>query len=367
VRRRAAATFAAVTVRFVLTFMAAAIALLAGAGVAMADSVAISVTTGTGQSDPVAHVPRVFTIAGATTTSKRLYIKVRPAGGASCTPTAITDPGRWISGFAGDPIVSGPFSFQRVMTWDASGAWSFCSWLAQSDSEIVMPLTQTIVFRPPTGTIDATISPLVPKPDQYAKITISGTTEAPAQVFAKVRAAGGAPCAPTYAADPGTVLRNGEDVEGTYATFPQTSQSRVGQYLICTWLMGAPPDTALVAGPVSRVFSVVQPPAVASALSPVNCATGHAVKRFRAGRIRSVCARYRFTTQPRNAAKVSVSFVAPSRRTWSTLGFRWRDGQSPKVTTGSLPNRAYATRRGVWRVILRVNGKQIRSTSFRVY
>jgi hypothetical protein len=354
------------TVRFVLTFLAATVALLAGAGAAMANSVATSVTTGTGQSDPVAHVPRVFTIAGSVTGTQRLYIKVRPAGGAACAPSAITDPGRWLSGFAGEPIVSGAFTFQKVLTWDASGAWAFCYWLAPSDSAIAAPLTQTIAFRPPAGAIDATISPLVPKPDQYAKLTISGATEAPAQVFAKTRPVG-APCAPTYAADPGTALRNGEDVEGRYATYPQTSQSKVGQYVICMWLMGAPPDTALVAGPVSRVFSVVQPPAVASALSPVNCATGHAVKRFRAGRIKSVCARYRFATEPRNAAKVSVSFVAPSRRTWSTRGFRWHDGQSPKVTTGSLPKRAYATRLGTWRVILRVNGRQIRSTSFRVY
>jgi hypothetical protein len=263
--------------------------------------------------------------------------------------------------------VTGPFSFQRVMTWDASGAWSFCSWLAQSDSAIVVPLTQTIVFRPPTGTIDATISPLVPKPDQYAKVAISGTTEAPARVFAKVRAAGGTPCAPTYDADPGTVLRNGQDVEGTYATFPQTSQSTVGQYVICMWLMGAPPDTALIAGPKARVFSVVQPRAVASRLSALNCRTGHTIRKFRAGRVRSVCARFRFSTEPRNAARVSLSFVTPSRRTWSTRGFRWHEGQSPTVTTRGLPARAYAKRRGVWRMVLRVNGKQIRSASFRVY
>ena len=353
--------------RLVLTFLAATIALLAGAGVAMADSVSIGVTTGTGQPDPVAHVPRVFTITGNATGSQRLYIKVRAAGGAACAPSAITDPGRWLSGFAGDPLVSGNFGFQRVLTWDASGPWSFCYWLAARDSAIVAPLTQTIVFRPPTGTIDATIRPLVPKPDHYAKVTISGSTEAPARVFAKVRAAGGAPCAPTYEADPGTDLRNGEDVEGTYATFPQTSQSRVGQYVICMWLMGAPPDTALIAGPVSRVFNVVQPRAVASTLSAVNCRTGHAVKRFRRGRIKSVCARYRFATEPRNAARVTVSFVTPARRTWSTVGHRWREGQSPKVTTGSLPGRAYATRRVLWRMILRVNGKQIRSASFRVY
>jgi hypothetical protein len=354
------------TVRLALTFLAATTALLAGAGAAMANSVAISVTTGTGQSDPVAHVPRVFNISGSVTGTQRLYIKVRAAGGAACAPSAITDPGRWLSGFAGDPIVSGAFAFQQVMTWDASGAWAFCYWLAPSDSAIAAPLTQTIAFRPPSGTIDATISPLVPKPDQYAKITIGGSTEAPSQVFAKTRPVG-APCAATYAADPGTDLRNGEDVEGTYATYPQTSRSKVGQYVICMWLMGAPPDTALIAGPVSRVFSVVQPAAVASALSPVNCATGHTVKRFRAGRIRAVCARYRFATEPRNAARVTVSFVTPSRRTWSTRGFSWHDGQAPKVTTGALPQRAFATRPGLWRVILRVNGKKVRSTSFRVY
>jgi hypothetical protein len=56
--------------------------LLVGATPAIADSVSIGVTTATGQSDPVAHVPRVFTIAGTTTTTKRLYIQVAGSPGS---------------------------------------------------------------------------------------------------------------------------------------------------------------------------------------------------------------------------------------------------------------------------------------------
>jgi hypothetical protein len=333
----------------------------------MADSVAIGVTTATGQSDPMAFSPRVFTISGSSSSSRRLYIKFRAADGRSCGTVPISEPGRWLTGFAGDSLVSGAFGFQKVITWDATGPYLFCYWLAASDSSIVAPMTQTIVFRQPTGAIDvAAISPAVPKPDQYFTLTLSGTTEAPAQVYAKIRRAGGAPCADRYADDPGDSLRNGEDVGGPYSTFPSAVEHDPGQYLVCMWLMGAPNDPAIIAGPTSRIIRVSQPRPVVSKLAAVDCRTHRALPKVRVGKVDKVCVRYAFAVEPRNGAKVTIAFMTPKGRRYSSLGLVWVEG-SRAVTAKWLRSLAYRHRRGRWRVILRVNGQQIRSASFRVY
>jgi len=333
----------------------------------MADSVAIGVTNATGQSDPMAFAPRVFTISGSSSTSRRLYIKYRAADGTACGTVPISEPGRWLTGFAGDSTVSGAFGFQKVITWDASGPYLFCYWLAASDSSIVAPMTQTIVFRPPTGAIDvAGISPAVPKPDQYFTLTLSGTTEAPARVYAKIRRAGGAPCADRYANDPGDNLRNGEDVGGPFTTFPETVEHDPGQYLVCMWLMGAANNPAIIGGPSSRIIRIVQPRPVISKLAAVDCRTHRALPKVRVGKVTKVCARYAFSVEPRNGAKVTIAFMTPKGRRYTSLGLVWVEG-SRAVTAKWLRSIAYRNRRGRWRMILRVNGQQIGSAAFHVY
>jgi hypothetical protein len=349
----------------VLTSLVAAVALLACAGSALADGASLSVTTAIGQPDPVANVPRVFTVTGTASVSERLYIKHRPAGGSSCAPTAVADPGRWLTGFLGAPV-SGSFSFPQVIRWDSSGTYMFCFWLASSDDAIATPTIQYVNFRRPTGTISATLSPAVPRPNQYTTIAITGASEAPERVYAKVRPAGGAPCAATYDADAGANLRNGEDVDGAFVTRPLTSQPDVGQYLICMWLAGAPDDPAPIAGPVAQLYDVVQPPAVASRLVTVNCRNRHTIQTVRVGKVKAVCARYTFSTEPRNGARVSLSFVTPAHKTHNVLSSIWEEGSTPTVLVKQLTSRAYAHRRGKWQIILRVNGKEIRRTTFRV-
>jgi hypothetical protein len=352
-------------VRLTLASLAAAVVLLIGAVPALGDSASISVTTAVGQPDPVANVPRVFTVTGTASVSERLYIKHRPAGGSSCAPTAVADPGRWLTGFMGAPV-SGSFNVPQVIRWDASGPYMFCFWLAGSDNAIVTPTIQNITFRRPTGTMSATLSPLVPRPNQYTTVTISGASEAPERVYAKVRPGGGAPCAATYDADPGANLRNGEDVDGAFVTRPLTSQPDVGQYLICMWLAGASDDSAPIAGPIGQLYNVVQPPAVALRLTPLNCHDRRMIRTVRATRVKAVCVRYTFATEPRNGARVSVSFVTPRHKTQKVVSSIWEEGSKPTVTVKSLTSRAYRRRHGKWQVVLRVNGKEIRRTSFRV-
>jgi hypothetical protein len=342
-------------------------ALLAGAAPALADSVAIGVTTGSGQPDPMAFSPRVFTISGTSSTSKRLYIKFRAADGTSCGTVPIGEPGRWLTGFAGDSIVSGSFGFQKVMTWDASGPYLFCSWLAASDSSIVYPIAQTVVFRPPTGTIDvARITPAVPRPDQYFTLTLSGTTEAPARVYAKIRPAGGPPCAGRYADDPGATLRNGEDVGGPFSTFPETVEHNPGRYLVCMWLMGGADNPAIIAGPTAKVIDVIQPPPVVSRLYAVDCRSHRKLAKVRVGKVKAVCVRYAFAVEPRNGAKVTIAFMTPKGTRYTSVGLVWEEG-TKSVVAKWLKAPAYRTRPGRWRMILRVNGVVTSSAAFRVY
>ena len=87
-----------------------------------------------------------------------------------------------------------------------------------------------------------------------------GDSEAPENVYAKVRPAGGAPCASTYNADFGTNLIEGQSVNGSFSTQAKTTQSKAGQYLICLWLAGSGNETPVIAGPQPEMFTVVSPP-----------------------------------------------------------------------------------------------------------
>ncbi len=232
---------------------------------AFADSASITVTNTAGQSDPAAEMPRVFTVSGDASAPERIFIKYRNPGGAPCASTAATDTGQWFEGYYeeyGDATeVNGAFSFSRAGTWNEKGTFVFCIWIAPNDHTIVpTPITQTITFRSPTGTITATTNPLLPRPEQATTITVAGSSEAPEKVFAKIRPAGGAACAQTYEADSGNELIEGQYVNGSFSEQATTTQSKAGTYLICLWLAGSATDTSPIAGPQPETFTVVSPP-----------------------------------------------------------------------------------------------------------
>lgn len=250
--------------RELVGFTLALVALLLFAAPAFAESATISVTNTSGQSDPAAYLPRVFTVSGTSSVEDGLYIKYRAPGGAPCAPTAASDSGQWFDGYepyGGRGDVNGSFSESDTLTWQKPGSWTFCIWLVHGDSEtIATPITQTIDFRSPTGTITASVSPLVPMTNQETTITVSGASEAPEHVYAKVRRTGGAPCAPTFDADSGDELIEGTAVNGSFSIQATTKQSTPGEYLICLWLASSREDTSPIAGPQPETFTVTAPP-----------------------------------------------------------------------------------------------------------
>jgi hypothetical protein len=246
------------------------------------------------------------------------------------------------------------------------GAWMFCFWLAPDETTIGAPITQTITFRSAGGTIAASIRPAVARPGQRAYVTVSGQSEAPRRVYAKVRGADGPPCAPSYDADPGEFMIDGWSVNGAYAINANTSQPTPGRYMICMWLAGSSDDTRPVAGPTQQLFDVAPPPAVVSSVATLNCKSRKAIGRVQTRKVKSVCVRYRFSRAPSAGARVQVSYVTPANRTYKTATTTWPGGRARTLTTASLPQRAYRHRRGAWRVVLRVAGSQIKRSSFRV-
>jgi hypothetical protein len=249
----------------VLVSLLALVALFICAGSAFADSASLSVTNTAGESDPAAEVPRVFAVHVDTQAPEHVYIKYRNPGGEPCASTADTDPGRWFENYAAwewasNLEVDGEKTFSHAGTWSTAGTSVFCIWLAQNTESIVTPITQTITFRSPTGTITATVNPATPRPGEKATVTVTGVSEASEHVYARVHMAGSTGCAPTYQAESGESLIEGSSVNGSFSVHATTMQSKAGQYVICLWLASSDSDTTPIAGPQPETFTVVSPP-----------------------------------------------------------------------------------------------------------
>jgi hypothetical protein len=355
------------TRRIAVANLAAVVALLGTAGAARADQAAISVTTAAGQSDAVAYIPRIVTVSGTASTGEFLYVKHRAAGGAPCAPSAFTDSGTWVDPAFYGVAVNGPFSVQRILTWRAPGTWTFCFWLADNETELTTPMTQTITVRSATGSIGASMSPDPPRAGDVASIIVAGSSEAPREVFAKIRRADGGSCGPTFDTDPGGAMIGGWSVDGAFSIKANVNDPVAGDYLVCMWLAGSSSDATPVAGPQAQTFTVVPARHVAvSAAATLDCRKRKAVRRFRASKVKSVCMRYRFASTPFAGDAMSIAYVSPRHRTYKTIRAKWPAGSVQTYTGGTLPLRAYKHRRGIWRAILRVDGRQVNATAFRV-
>jgi hypothetical protein len=351
--------------RATLLGIVAVLALLAGAPAALAASPSIAITTTTGQSDPVAWIPRVFTVSGTAPTSERLYVKHRAAGGGPCAPSPYTDSGSAWTGFYDLPV-NGAFSFQKVITWDAIGNWTFCFWLAPNQESISTPVAQTVSFRMPTGSFaPATISPLLLRPDVDATITIAGVSEAPRFLFAKVKPADAQPCALSYDAEQGQSLINGEMADGAFTGRRIMNQESAGAFQICFWLAGATNDPLPIA--IEKFTYTVQRAApLLSSATPIDCSTRRTARRFRAASVKSLCMLYRFSRAPSAGSKLRVSYVAPGGRTYKTVTVTWPSAAARALTARALPATAYKRRHGLWRAVVKMGGKKVKTVSFRV-
>lgn len=353
--------------RAALASLGVTVALLAGAAPALADSASISVTAGDGSVDPVAYIPRVFTVSGVSSPNLHLFVKHRAAGGSPCAPSAFTDSGTFVDASFYGPAVSGAFALQQILTWRAPGTWLVCFWLASSETKFATPMSQVVTVRAPAGSIGATVAPNPPRVGDRAQITVAGVSEAPRRVYAKLRPDDGTSCGPTFDLDPGGAMISGWSVDGAFSIKANLNNPVLGKYLVCMWLAGSSDDSGPIAGPVVDGFNVVRArPVVVSSSKVLNCRSRKAVARVLATSVKSVCLRYGFRSAPLAGERMSLTWVTPAHRTYKTVRVTSRGGSTQTLNTAALPARAYAKRRGLWRAILKVDGRHVSSKAFRI-
>ena len=300
---------------------------------ALADAASIDFRDATGKSDPVVGIGRTYTLTGSSSAPRKLYVKVRAPGGAPCAPAASTDSGDLIRGpaYSGDTrwygtAVDGAFTLTFNNTWTQGGTWLFCIWIADSSGATATPIAQTVTFRNPTGTISATPDPVTPVAGQATTFTITGASEAPKLVYAKVRLAGGAPCAPSWSVDTGQSVVAGREVDGAFTTTSAVTQSKAGTYLLCLWLAGSSSDTAPVAGPQPVTYTVLAPCVVPTvgrrmtlakartALTKGNCKAGAVTSRYDRSRKKGRVLRFKPRAGKRLAPGATVAIVMSKGR-----------------------------------------------------
>lgn len=299
--------------RLALACLVSVLALMTTASPALADSASLTVTNTAGQSDPATGVPRVFTVSGIASVPEQVFVKYRAPGGAPCAPSAESDSGsRFYLFFYGNEVNSS-FHLQEVVNWSSPGPEMFCIWLSERDNSISTPITQVITFRAPNATISATVSPLTPTPGELTTVTVSGASEVPGSVYAKIRPAGRAGCAPTYEADSGASLIGGQSINGSFSVQATTTQATARTYLICLWLAESERATPAIAGPQSETFTVAPPP---PPRPPPSCIVpgfsgsmrlGSVERRLRAGLCRVGHIRYTHSSRVKRGAVVSLT------------------------------------------------------------
>jgi len=304
--------------------LAAVIWMIAGLALvddARANSASITVTTSIGLSDPAAGVPRVFTLRGISDRPGRVYVSYRGPGGASCAPSASSDSGRSVGSFYG-ASVNGAFSFSEARSWTSPGPVVFCIWLARSESAIAVPIAQTIVFRPPAGSISALVNPLTPAVNEATAISVSGQSEAPARVYAKIRIDG--PCASSFDADSGRVLLSGDPVNGSFLLLASTMQANAGAYALCLWLALSSGDSTPIAAQLQRV-NVLGPPRAQK--RPPKCVVPGVTRRIRLTTMKS-------RIRAANCMVGKVRYL-PSRRVPRRVVVRLSSRAGSKLQSGS--------------------------------
>jgi hypothetical protein len=100
-------------------------------------------------------------------------------------------------------------------------------------------------------------------------VTVSGVASAPARIYVKYRATGGAPCASSSAGDAGTVLGGfyAERVNGAFSLQDVVAWPVPGGVLFCTWLSTG--DAETITAPIAQLIAFRAPQGtVAAAVRP---------------------------------------------------------------------------------------------------
>lgn len=198
----------------------------AGAGSALGASLTIPPSYA-----PVARIPHLFTVDVQLDGAGTVYVENTPSRVTPCGPTPESDNGNATLSAA----VNGPATPSVVLRYALSGQHLFCGWVRDSTGKIVATLSQSVDVAKPSGSLALAIPPLAPFNRPFV-ITFSGQTQVGRSLFATIRPAGGAPCAPTPRSDSGSSLVYGTSVDGAFNVPIEAKLDTRGTFLICAWL-----------------------------------------------------------------------------------------------------------------------------------
>jgi hypothetical protein len=222
-----------VRVRRLLVPVVVLAALAAPASAFAADSVSLTID------DPAngrATQIHVATTAAATT---QLFITYKKSSStAVCAPTASADTGTKIDYAPAIPAGTGTIAI--AYTFNVTGTYLFCSWLAPtSSSPATASAAQPVSIRTLKASLAISASPAQPIAGTSVSITMSGSDETSQILYAKTRLlpAGGSSCTPTASPDRGIQLGgSGKTVSGSFSQAFKTTFSSAGSWLVCGWL-----------------------------------------------------------------------------------------------------------------------------------
>ena len=157
--------------------------------------------------------------------------------------------------------VEGPTTLSQIETFAAPGQYLICGWLRNSNYDVLATLSEVVGVRAPIGSLVVTAPVLAPFNRSFV-LGYSGQTEVKRYVYSTIRPAGGAPCAPTYASDPGSGLVSGNVADGAFNVPVETTLTTRGTFLICSWLAASRGDLAPLAVAQTTITNV--PPVVPS-------------------------------------------------------------------------------------------------------
>ena len=349
--------------RSLLRALAVTALLLVGDG-PHADSASISVVT-RGHHDPVAYIGRVFTVSGAATTAKRLYVKHRAAGGAGARRA------RSPTGNVARRVVlrrgrNGPSQLPAALAWGSP---------APGCSASGSPPTSTPSR--PDGRRPSTL-PRARRHDRRRRLPPSrgraserghsarGPTKSSRRVYAKL-------ARPTARRARATTMRAPEasrrGVERRRRVQHDANASEVARarYMICLWLAGDSGDSSPVGGVRQQTLAVVSTAHTAGVLGrdaqvPDRQAPP-AVERARRQAV--VHAVPLLDAAAAAHTGVRCSFVTPAAHQYKTVSVTWPSGTSTTMTSKALPGARLPARRGTVRGVA-VDGAGIRTEAFRV-
>ena len=216
----------------------------------------IGVTFG---ADPTEEVPVPITVAwSAASSSIRVHVTVKPAGGLGCAPNyAADDPNSRDVIYNAGGTATGSRSDNEVFS--EPGAFTVCGYLQNSTNDTVLKATGPVALT--VRSANAGVALAVPArvdPGQTFAVTANVTAELQRRLFVTLKPAGGRGCEPNYAADDPISSDQiyGRTVQGTVSESENVTASQTnGNYLLCAYIQESSSDTAPEAVS-SAVFAV---------------------------------------------------------------------------------------------------------------